>query len=139
MHLIRRLGGCPIHITIGSVGKHEATVVKKFVDTFRNWKDGPPLVVTLIHPFDEEFVLVDNVTDLDGAYDVHPSLCTTDALHHVLMLEFEVNDVSETIRTVLWESLWREVRYAVIGIALSQVTDAVTRAAELSVRTSNGL
>ena len=40
------------------------------------------------------------------------------------MLELDVHRViSETIRTVLWESLWREVRYAVIGVALAEVVE----------------
>ena len=130
VNLMRVLGGCLIYITIGSVGPDEFAVVEKFVKTVQAW-EGPPISVTIIHPFNEGFVCVDDVTDLDGLYDVHPSLTTTDALHHVLMLELDVHGaVSETIRTVLWESLWREVRYAVIGIALSRMTEKVRLEAE---------
>ncbi|KFA55886.1 hypothetical protein S40293_06936 [Stachybotrys chartarum IBT 40293] len=130
VHLMRALGGCLIYITIGSTGPDEFAVVDKFVKTVRNW-DGPPISVTVIHPFNEGFVLVDDAVALDGAYDVHPSLTTTDALYHVIMLELgRQPDMSETIRGALWESLWREVRYAVIGIAFTQITDAILAAAK---------
>jgi hypothetical protein len=130
VNLMRVLGGCLIYVSIGSVGPDEFAVVEKFVKTVQRW-EGPPICVTIIHPFNEGFVCVDDVTDLDSAYDVHPSLTTTDALHHVLMMELDVHGVvSERIRTVLWESLWREVRYAVIGIVLSQMTEKVRLEAE---------
>lgn len=130
VHLMRVLGGCLIYISMGSAGPDEAAVVEKFVKTVQRW-DGPPISVTIIHPANDWFTYVDDVTDIDGIYDVHPSLTTTDALHHVLMLELDMHSVvSETIRTVLWESLWREVRYAVIGVALAGVTEKVRLAAE---------
>jgi hypothetical protein len=129
-HLMRVLGGCLIYITIGSVGPDEFAVVEKFVKTVQTW-DGPPISVTIIHPYNEGFMLVEDATDLDSAYDVHPSLTTTDALQHVLMLELDVHEeVSDTIRTVLWQSIWREVRYATIGVAFTVATEMALSAAE---------
>ncbi|KAB5550774.1 hypothetical protein GE09DRAFT_1203999 [Coniochaeta sp. 2T2.1] len=129
VHLMRVLGGCLIYITMGSVGPDEFAVVEKFVKTVQAW-DGPPISVTIIHPYNEGFTLVEDATDLDSAYDVHPSLTTTDALHHVLMLELDVHEVSDTIRNVLWESIWRETRYATIGVAFTAVTEMIASAAE---------
>lgn len=127
--LMRELGGCAIYISIGSVGPEEFSLVAKFVHTVRNWKD-VPIRVTMIHPYHEKFVLVDDATEIDGAYDVPPSLTTTDALQHVLMPELGARDVSDTIRTVLWESLWRETRFAVIGVALTQLLEKVQETAD---------
>ncbi|KAJ3955511.1 hypothetical protein N0V92_007957 [Colletotrichum tropicale] len=122
------LGGCMVYITIGSVGKHEAAIVKKFVAMAKTW-DGPAINVTLIHPFSDDFAKTDDVINLDDKYDVHPSLTTTDAMHHVLVLELnEGKKVSETIQSLLWETVWREVRYAVIGIAFNQVVEHIQSA-----------
>jgi hypothetical protein len=130
VHLMRALGGCLIYIAMGSVGPDEFAVVEKFVKTVEQW-DGPTICVTIIHPYNKGFVMTDEVCDLDGAYDVHPSLTVTDALHHVLMLELGIYpDVSEDIRTACWEQAWREVRYAAIGIAMTQVTNMVQLEAE---------
>ncbi|KAI8192729.1 hypothetical protein K4K49_011436 [Colletotrichum sp. SAR 10_70] len=85
-HLVTILGGCMVYITIGSVGKHEAAIVKKFVAMAKTW-DGPAISVTLIHPFSDDFAKTEDVINLDDKYDVHPSLTTTDAMHHVLVLE----------------------------------------------------
>jgi hypothetical protein len=126
--LMKALGGCLLYICIGSAGPDEFAIVKKFVKTVRGW-DGPPISVTIVHPFHPGFVHGDHVTDLDGAYDVHPSLTTTDALQHVLMVELDAHGrvVSDAVATTLWETLWREVRYAVIGIALAQVAAEARR------------
>lgn len=129
VYLMRVLGGCLIYITMGTVGPDEFAVVEKFVKTVQGW-DGPPICITIIHPFNDGFLRVEDATDLDSAYDVHPSLTTTDALQHVLMLELDIHEVSGTIRTVLWESLWRETRYATIGVAFGSMTDMVMCAAE---------
>lgn len=129
VHLMRVLDGCLIYISMGSVGPDEFAVVEKFVKTVRDW-DGLPIRVTIIHPYHEGFMFVDDVTDIDGIYDVHPSLTTTDALHHVLMLELGVREVSKTVQTVLWESLWRETRYTVVGISLKAFLDAVQSVAD---------
>lgn len=129
VHLMRVLGGGLIYITMGSVGPDEFAVVEKFVKTVQGW-DGPPICVTIIHPYNQGFMRIEDATDLDSAYDVHPSLTTTDALHHVLMLELDVHEVSDTIRTVLWESLWRETRYATIGVGFTQVAEIIVSAAE---------
>ncbi|KAF4842377.1 hypothetical protein CGCSCA4_v008762 [Colletotrichum siamense] len=124
-HLVTILGGCMVYITIGSVGKHEAAIVKKFVAMAKTW-DGPAINVTLIHPFSDDFAKTEDVINLDDKYDVHPSLTTTDAMHHVLVLELnEGTKVSETIQSLLWETVWREVRYAVIGIAFNQVVEHI--------------
>ncbi|KAF4872319.1 hypothetical protein CGCSCA1_v008508 [Colletotrichum siamense] len=129
-HLVTTLGGCMVYITIGSVGKHEAAIVKKFVAMAKTW-DGPAINVTLIHPFSDEFAKTEDVINLDDKYDVHPSLTTTDAMHHVLVLELNENKkVSETIQSLLWETVWREVRYAVIGIAFNQVVEHIQSAVE---------
>ncbi|TEA18000.1 hypothetical protein C8034_v010772 [Colletotrichum sidae] len=124
------LGGCMVYITIGSVGDDEAAIVGKFVEMANSWK-GPAINVTLIHPFSDEFARVDDVINLDDKYDVHPSLTTTDAMHHVLLLELNLRKrVSDTIQSLLWETVWREVRYAVIGIALAQLIDCTHVAAK---------
>ncbi|KAF4917705.1 hypothetical protein CGCVW01_v009611 [Colletotrichum viniferum] len=124
-HLVTTIGGCMVYITIGSVGKHEAAIVKKFVAMAKTW-DGPAINVTLIHPFSDDFAKTEDVINLDDKYDVHPSLTTTDAMHHVLVLELnEGKKVSETIQSLLWETVWREVRYAVIGIAFNQVVEHI--------------
>ncbi|KAI8302936.1 hypothetical protein K4K61_007549 [Colletotrichum sp. SAR11_59] len=124
-HLVTTLGGCMVYITIGSVGKHEAAIVKKFVAMTKTW-DRPAINVTLIHPFSDDFAKTEDVINLDDKYDVHPSLTTTDAMHHVLVLELnEGKKVSETIQSLLWETVWREVRYAVIGIAFNQVVEHI--------------
>ncbi|KAI8294426.1 hypothetical protein K4K59_005108 [Colletotrichum sp. SAR11_240] len=129
-HLVTTLGGCMVYITIGSVGKHEAAIVKKFVAMAKTW-DGPAINVTLIHPFSDDFAKTEDVINLDDKYDVHPSLTTTDAMHHVLVLELNENKkVSETIQSLLWETVWREVRYAVIGIAFNQVAEHIQIAAK---------
>lgn len=127
--LMKRLGGCLLYISIGSAGEDEFAIVDKFVRTVRDW-DGPPIWVTIIHPYNEGFVGIDTATDLDGLYDVHPSLTTTDALHHVLMLELDIHQVSETIQAVLWEAVWRETRYASVGISFTRVVDTILRVAE---------
>ncbi|KAJ0164185.1 hypothetical protein CTA2_1564 [Colletotrichum tanaceti] len=134
LYLTTVLGGCMVYITIGSVGDHEFGIVRKFVSMAKTWK-GPPINVTLIHPFNDNFARTDDVVNLDDKYDVHPSLTTTDAMHHVLLLEINTTrKVSDTIQNLLWETAWREVRYAVIGIALTQVFErirsAATRAAQ---------
>ncbi|KAK0752806.1 hypothetical protein B0T18DRAFT_356562 [Schizothecium vesticola] len=116
--------GCLIYISIGSIGPDEFAVVEKFVRAVRAW-DGPPVSVTIIHPFHEGFVADDAVIDIDGIYDVHPSLTTTDALQHVLMLELDLHDVPPTIRALLWDAVWRETRYAIIGVSFRQLTRAV--------------
>ncbi|KAI8157766.1 hypothetical protein KHU50_009330 [Colletotrichum sp. SAR 10_65] len=85
-HLVTILGGCMVYITVGSVGKHEAAIVKKFVAMAKTW-DGPGINVTLIHPFSDDFAKTEDVINLDDKFDVHPSLTTTDAMHHVLVLE----------------------------------------------------
>ncbi|KAF9871526.1 hypothetical protein CkaCkLH20_10937 [Colletotrichum karsti] len=131
LYLVTVLGGCMVYITIGSVGDDEAAVVGKFVAMAKTWK-GPPINVTLIHPFSDEFAKADDVINLDDKYDVHPSLTTTDAMHHVLVLELnERKRVSETIQSLLWETVWREVRYAVIGIAFNQVLEHISLAADV--------
>jgi hypothetical protein len=127
--LMRVLGGCAIYISIGSNGPEEFAIVAKFVKTVREW-NSIPIRVTIIHPYHEKFVLADDVTEIDGAYDVPPELTTTDALQHVLMPELGLRDISKTIRTVLWDSLWRETRYAVIGVALTQLLDEVKKMAD---------
>lgn len=127
--LMRVLGGCAIYISIGSNGPDEFAIVARFVKTVREW-NGLPIRVTIIHPYHEKFVLADDVAEIDGAYDVPPSLTTTDALQHVLMPELGLRDISKTIRTVLWDSLWRETRYAVIGVALTQLLDEVKKIAD---------
>lgn len=143
-YLTRVLGGCMVYITIGSVGEQEFAIVGKFVRMAKNWK-GPPVNVTLIHPFNDNFARTDDVVNLDDKYDVHPRLTTTDAMHHVLLLELNSErKILDTIRSLLWETVWREVRYAVIGIALTQVIekiqDAAKRAArEASVRSQSSL
>ncbi|KAK2021373.1 hypothetical protein LX32DRAFT_713210 [Colletotrichum zoysiae] len=134
LYLTTVLGGCMVYITIGSVGDHEFGIVRKFVSMAKTWK-GPPINVTLIHPFHENFARTDDVVNLDDKYDVHPSLTTTDAMHHVLLLEINTaRRVSDTIQNLLWETVWREVRYAVIGIALTQVFERVGAAAKKAVR-----
>ncbi|KDN61974.1 hypothetical protein CSUB01_05039 [Colletotrichum sublineola] len=134
LYLTTVLGGCMVYITIGSVGDHESGIVRKFVSMAKTWK-GPPINVTLIHPFSETFARTDDVVNLDDKYDVHPSLTTTDAMHHVLLLEINTaRKVSDTIQNLLWETAWREVRYAVIGIALAQVFEHVGVAAKKAVR-----
>ncbi|KAF6812664.1 hypothetical protein CMUS01_13003 [Colletotrichum musicola] len=131
LYLATVLGGCMVYVTIGSVGDEEAAVVGKFVSMAKSWK-GPAINVTLIHPFGEQFSRVDDVVNLDDKYDVHPSLTTTDAMHHVLALEIgRSRRVSDTIQSLLWETAWREVRYAVIGIALAQVIDRIHLAAKI--------
>ena len=129
VYLMRVLGGCLIYITMGSVGPDEFAVVEKFVKTVQGW-DGPPICITIIHPFNDGFLRVEDATDLDSAYDVHPSLTCTDALHHVLMLELDIHEVSPTIQEVLWEALWRETRYATIGVGFVQVMQMIMSAAE---------
>lgn len=127
--LVRHLGGLMAYISIGSVGQEEFGIVARFVDLCQKW-DGPPINTVIIHPFDINFVHVEDCVDLDDKYDVHPSLTTTDALHHVVLLELEVQEgLSETVRLVLWEALWREVRYAVIGIAVTQTVDCIRNCA----------
>ncbi|KAF4779207.1 hypothetical protein HER10_EVM0001834 [Colletotrichum scovillei] len=129
-YLTRVLGGCMVYITIGSVGEQEFAIVGKFVRMAKNWK-GPPVNVTLIHPFNDNFARTDDVVNLDDKYDVHPRLTTTDAMHHVLLLEINPErKISDTIRSLLWETVWREVRYAVIVIALTQVIDKIHDAAK---------
>ncbi|KAG8167035.1 hypothetical protein KVR01_002724 [Diaporthe batatas] len=128
--LVRNQGGLMIYISIGSVGQEEFSIVAWFVDLCQKWS-GPPLNVVIIHPFDENFVHVEECVDLDDKYDVHPSLTTTDALYHVVLLELEVQEaLSETVQLVLWEALWREVRYAVIGIAVTQTVEQIIVAAK---------
>lgn len=130
LSLVRDLGGLMVYISIGSVGQEEFGIVAWFVDLCQKWS-GPPLNVVIIHPFDENFVHMEECVDLDDKYDVHPSLTTTDALYHVVLLELEVQEaLSETVQLVLWEALWREVRYAVIGIAVTQTVEEITRGAE---------
>jgi hypothetical protein len=125
LHLVRNLGGVMIYLSIASVGMDEFTVVKTFVDLCKNW-DGPPINVTMIHPPDQNFVRTADCVDLDEIYDVHPALTTSDALHQVILLEMNVHgDISATVKEGLWETLWREVRYAVIGIALDQVIETI--------------
>ncbi|KAK3299813.1 uncharacterized protein B0H64DRAFT_379214 [Chaetomium fimeti] len=132
VHLMRVMGGCLVYISIGSAGEDEFAIVERFVKTVRSW-DGPPIWVTMIHPYNEGFVGIEEATDLDGLYDVHPSLTTTDALHHVLMLELDIHQVSDTIQTVLWEAAWRETRYASVGISYKSVVKVILEvAAELS-------
>ncbi|KAI9151553.1 hypothetical protein HJFPF1_08759 [Paramyrothecium foliicola] len=129
VHLMRVLGGCLIYISMGSVGPDEFLVVEKFAKAVKNW-DGPPISVTIIHPLNDGFVQVEDATDLDGLYDVCPSLTTTDALFHVISLELGGQlDVSDTIRGVLWDTAWREIRYATIGISLSQVLEVIKQEA----------
>ncbi|GAB1316580.1 hypothetical protein MFIFM68171_06790 [Madurella fahalii] len=138
-YLMKHLGGCLLYISIGSAGEDEFAIVDKFVRTVRDW-DGPPIWVTMIHPYNEGFVGIDTATDLDGLYDVHPSLTTTDALHHVLMLELDIHKVSETIQTVLWEAVWRETRYASVGISFTRVVDMIlSEAEELSRQEADGV
>ncbi|POS80828.1 hypothetical protein DHEL01_v200795 [Diaporthe helianthi] len=128
--LVRNLGGLMVYISIGSVGQEEFDIVAWFVDLCQKWS-GPPLNVVIIHPFDENFVHVEECVDLDDKYDVHPSLTTSDALYHVVLLELEVQEaLSETVQLVLWEALWREVRYAVIGIAVTQAVEEIIRGAK---------
>lgn len=130
LSLVQQLGGLMVYISIGSVGQEEFGIVQRFVDLCRKW-NGPPINVIIIHPFDENFVRVEDCVDLDDKYDVHPSLTTTDALHHVILLELNIQEsLSETVQMVLWEALWREVRYAVIGIAVTQTIDEIRRCAE---------
>ncbi|KXH32864.1 hypothetical protein CSAL01_09056 [Colletotrichum salicis] len=130
LYLTKVLGGCMIYITIGSVGEQEFAIVGKFVRMAKSWK-GPPVNVTLIHPFNDNFARTDDVVNLDDKYDVHPRLTTTDAMHHVLLLETNSQrKISDTIRSLLWETVWREVRYAVIGIALTQVIEVIHVAAK---------
>ncbi|KAK4154701.1 hypothetical protein C8A00DRAFT_42577 [Chaetomidium leptoderma] len=129
VYLMRALGGCLVYISIGSAGEDEFAIVDKFVRTVRSW-DGPPIWVTMIHPYNEGFEGIATATDLDGLYDVHPSLTTTDALHHVLMLELDIHQVSNTIQTVLWEAVWRETRYASVGISFTGVVDMIQGVAE---------
>jgi hypothetical protein len=125
LHLVRNLGGVMIYLSIASVGPDEFTVVKTFVDLCKNW-DGPPINVTMIHPPDSNFIRTADCVDLDEIYDVHPSLTTSDALHQVILLEMNVHDdISNAVKEGIWETLWREVRYAVIGIALDQVVEAI--------------
>ncbi|EAQ93803.1 predicted protein [Chaetomium globosum CBS 148.51] len=128
-YLMRMLGGCLVYISIGSAGEDEFAIVERFVRTVRAW-DGPPIWVTMIHPYNEGFVGIEEATDLDGLYDVHPSLTITDALHHVLMLELDIHQVSDTIQTVLWEAAWRETRYASVGISFKSVVRVVLDVAE---------
>lgn len=129
LSLVRHLGGLMVYISIGSVGQEEFSIVAKFVQLCQEWK-GPPINMVIIHPFDKEFVHIDTCVDLDDKYDVHPSLTTTDALHHVVLLELEVQEsLSETVQLVLWEALWREVRYAIIGISATQTVDEITQCA----------
>lgn len=128
--LVQHLGGLMVYISIGSVGQEEFGIVSWFVDLCQKWS-GPPLNVVIIHPFDEKFVHVEDSVDLDDKYDVHPSLTTSDALYHVVLLELEVQEaLSETVQLVLWEALWREVRYAVIGIAVTQTVEEIIKCAQ---------
>jgi hypothetical protein len=133
-YLMRMLGGCLVYISIGSAGEDEFAIVERFVKTVRAW-DGPPIWVTMIHPYNEGFVGIEEATDLDGLYDVHPSLTITDALHHVLMLELDIHQVSDTIQTVLWEAAWRETRYASVGISFKRVVKVILDTAEELSRT----
>ncbi|KAK5664363.1 hypothetical protein OQA88_586 [Cercophora sp. LCS_1] len=135
VNLMKVLGGCLIYISIGSVGPDEFAVVEKFVKTVQTW-DGPPINVTIIHPPNKSFITDPNVTDIDGLYDVHPSLTTTDALQHVLMLELDIHEVPQTIRTLLWDAVWRETRYAIIGVSLNRLTEQI-QALSLELLTSS--
>lgn len=128
-YLMKNLGGCLIYVVIGSTGEDEFAIVDKFQKTVDSW-DGPPIYVTMIHPYHEGFGGLEGATDLDGLYDVHPRLTTTDALHHVLMLELDIHQVDETIQTVLWEAVWRETRYASVGVCFTRVVEMVQSAAE---------
>lgn len=129
VNLMKALGGCLIYISIGSIGPDEFAVVEKFVRAVKNW-DGPPVSVTIIHPFNEGFIADEGVIDIDGIYDVHPSLTTIDALQHVLMLELDLREVPPTIRALLWDAVWRETRYAIIGVSFRQLTRTVQQVAE---------
>jgi hypothetical protein len=129
LHMVKALGGLMVYISIGSVGEEEYSLVEKFVDLCAKWQS-PPINVIMIHPFDDNFVKVDDCVDLDEKYDVHPSLTTTDALYHVVLMKLRVREMSPTVQIVLWEALWREVRYAVIGIAVIQALAEIRGTAE---------
>ncbi|KAI3397788.1 hypothetical protein diail_10321 [Diaporthe ilicicola] len=97
--LVQHLGGLMAYISIGSVGQEE---------------------------FGINFVHVEDCIDLDDKYDVHTSLATSDALYHVVLLELGAQEsLSETKQLVLWEALWREVRHAVMGIAVTQTVEEI--------------
>ncbi|KAL0779147.1 hypothetical protein CaCOL14_003631 [Colletotrichum acutatum] len=56
---------------------------------------------------------------------------------YITIWSVEINSerkISDTIRSLLWEMVWREVRYAVIGIALTQVIDKIHIAAKRAAR-----
>lgn len=123
-----------IYISIGSVGQEEFGIVAWFVGLCQKWSS-PPLNGVIIHPFDENFVHVEECVDLDDNYDEHPPLTTTDAPYHVAVLELEVQEaLGETVQLVLWEALWCEVRYAVIGIVVTQTVEEITRGANELVK-----
>jgi hypothetical protein len=125
LHLVRNLGGVMIYLSIASVGPDEFAVVEMFVDLCKHW-DGPPINVAMIHPPDQNFVRTADCVDLDELYDVHPALTTSDALHQVVLLEMNVHDdISTAVKDGIWETLWREVRYSVIGIALDQAIETI--------------
>ena len=136
--LMKKLGGCLLYLVIGSAGDDEFEIVKKFVHTVNTW-DGPAIWVTIIHPWNEGFGGLSEATDLDGLYDVHPSLTTTDALHHVLMVELGIHEVSKTILDVLWEAVWRETRYAAVGVAFTRVVEMVESVADELANAEKGL
>ena len=138
LRLAKILGGCMVYISFRSVGPEEFTLVKKFIDLVKNW-DGPAINITLIHPHHDSFARIDDVVDLDEKYDVHPSLTITDAMHHVLLLELNIHDhVSETVHGLLWETVWGEVRYAVISIVMTAVIEKLLSSAlEISVDMPN--
>jgi hypothetical protein len=124
-YLIRELGGIMIYVTMGSVGVEEFKLVETLVNICKTW-NGPPINLTMIHPMNDKFVIVDGCVDLDEIYDVHPALCCSDALHQIILLEMHVHeDLSETVSEQLWETVWRELRYAMIGIALDQAIEVL--------------
>jgi len=54
------------------------------------------------------------------------------------MLELDIHEVPQTIRTLLWDAVWRETRYASIGVSFRHLMDVVRRAAvDLSLERVN--
>lgn len=121
------LSGLLCYITIASIGPQEEAFVAQILQLLNSWR-GSPINIQLVTPLHSTFPKPAGFLDIDAFYDVSPDLDSTDAIHQVVLAEVGIpKQVSEQMKTSLWQSAWRTVSYATNRLALKQVQLALRR------------
>jgi hypothetical protein len=123
LELVDAVGGVLCFVHMPSLSPHAVRFSQAFVDLFNSCDDdsGPLMNLVLYQPDHVSLPKRGDIRKPDDMYDVDPALDASDALHQVILAYSGVHEgLSGALKTELWETLWRTVRYSTIALTRPQ-------------------